>query len=162
MLSWHDTVTDELETVPWRGHGENCKYCQSGSLITENSFLLSENNKQSSFSKHCVLDQSQAIRAQGLREDRMILCSSFLLLLLRERNVHSCCHKLRDTVCALVREMGGCFAPAVTPWSQVSLSLEMENRWSFFPVPTCVAQIKIQCTMCFLLTALLMLSLIHL
>lgn len=105
---------DELETVPWRGHGENYEHCQSNSLIRENSFLLSENKEQSSLRQHCILDQSQSIRAQGLREDRVILCTSFLLLLLREKSGLSCCQELRATVCALMKKMGGHFARAVT------------------------------------------------
>lgn len=57
------------KTVPLRGHGENCKYCQSNSLIREKPVLFLENKEQSSLSKHCILDQSQALRAQSLKEE---------------------------------------------------------------------------------------------
>lgn len=63
------TFTDLLETVPLGGHGEKYKYCKSKSLIREKSFLFLENEEQSSLSKRCILDQSQAVRAQGLKEE---------------------------------------------------------------------------------------------
>lgn len=54
-------------------------------------------------------------------------------------------------VCVPVRKMWRCFAPqllqsgAIGMDSQVSLSLEMEHPWSFFPFFTCMAQVKIRC-----------------
>lgn len=37
-------------------------------MIRKNPSLLSENKEQSSLSKHCIMDQSQSVRARGLRE----------------------------------------------------------------------------------------------
>lgn len=59
--------------------------------------------------------------------------------------MHFCCRKLRDTVCSQPRKYVDVLPQLLHPGAMETGSVEMEHHQSFFPFPTCVAQVMNQC-----------------